>query len=140
MMTTLEGRHVTLFRLLMKRAGPEYVQDDDIRFLAYGWNEAQPRPLPDREVHHIVRHVLKYRNQWRLRPEGWHRADFLARQAERGRESARKRSEALQGRRKQVTKLRKAGWSVREIAKALGTSKDAVFRDIRHNGSGKVPG
>jgi len=41
MPTTPEGRHATLFRLLMKRAGPEYVTDDDVRAPAHGWNEAQ---------------------------------------------------------------------------------------------------
>ena len=129
--TTPEGRHVTLFRLLMARAGPAYVSDDDVHALAYGWNEAQPTSLPGREVHHIVRHVLRYRDGWRTRPEGWHRADFLERQAERGRRSGRKRSEALQGRRERVAKLRAAGWSIRDIASALGTSKDAVFRDTK---------
>ena len=136
--TTPEGRHVVLFRVLMKRAGPEYVTDDDIRALAYGWSEAQPTPLPPREVHHIIRHVLRYRDQWRTRPEGYHRADFLERQAERGRIRAAQRWGGLQERREKVAELREAGWSIRSIAEALGTSKDAVFRDTRKLDCGKV--
>ena len=128
--TTPEGRHVGLFRMLMKRAGPAHVTDDDVRLLAHGWNTAQPRPLPDREVFHIVRHVLRYRDQWRNRPEGYHRADFLEKQAARGRKSGKVRAEALRSRREWVAALRSAGWTVRDIAWVVGASKDAVFRDI----------
>ena len=41
----------------MKRAGPEYVTDDDVRALAHGWNEAQPTPLPGREVYQAAREL-----------------------------------------------------------------------------------
>lgn len=71
---TPEGRHVSLFQALMRRAGPSHVSDDDIRLLAHGWNGSLPRPLPGPEVAHIVRHVLRYRDTWRNRPEGYHRA------------------------------------------------------------------
>lgn len=127
-MTTLEGRHVTLFRLLMKRAGPEYVADDDVRLLAYGWNEAQPRPLPDREVYHIVRHVLKYRDQWRLRPEGWHRADFLARQAERHQKGLAVRREAREPKVAHAEMLAEEGFSTRRMGRRVGVGKSTAAR------------
>ena len=129
--TTPEGRHVTLFRLLMKRGGPEYVTDDDVRALGYGWNEAQPTPLPAREVHHIVEHAVQYRVRRRTRPEGWHRPDFLQRQAERGRRSGRKRAEAIQERRDQVAELQAAGWSTRSIAERLEMPQSTVVEDLR---------
>ena len=129
-MTTLEGRHVTLFRLLMKRAGPEYVADDDIRLLAYGWNEAQPRPLPDREVYHIVRHVLKYRDQWRLRPEGWHRPDFLARQAERRQASWASRRAAREPKVAHAEMLAEEGFSTRQMERRLGVDHATAARWI----------
>lgn len=128
--TTPEGRHVALFRVLMKRAGPAHVTDDDVRLLAHGWNTAQPRSLPCREVSHIVRHVLRYRDRWRARPEGYHRADFLEKQAARGRKSGRKRAEALRSRRERVAALRSAGWTVREIALVTGVSRWTVRRDL----------
>lgn len=127
-MTTLEGRHVTLFRLLMKRAGPEYVQDDDIRLLAHGWNEAQPRPLPGREVYHIVRHVLKYRDQWRLRPEGWHRADVMARQAERNRKSVAARRTSGEPKMAHAEMLADSGLSTRQIGGRLRVDHSTVVR------------
>lgn len=131
---TAEGRHVTLFRLLMRRAGPEHVTDDDVRLLAHGWNESQSRPLPSPEVGHIVRHVLRYRDDWRARPEGYHRAGFLERQAVRGRKggvaSGRTRSAAVEARRELARELRDAGWSVRDIALRTGVSWWTARRDV----------
>ena len=133
--TTPEGRHVFLFRMLMKRAGPQHVSDDDIRMLAHGWNSAQSRPLPCREVAHVVRHVLRYRDGWRSRPEGYHRADFLERQAARGRRSGEVRAAGLELRRARVRALRDAGWTVREIALATGIPR----RTLRRYVSGHEP-
>ena len=127
--TTPEGRHVVLFRMLMKRAGPEYVTDDDVRALAYGWSEAQPTPLPPREVHHIVRHVLRYRDQWRTRPEGYHRADFLERQAQRGRIRAAQRLAGLQARDRAILEAYTAGdTSQRVLALRFGIHQSTVSR------------
>lgn len=132
-MTTAEGRHVTLFRMLMKRAGTESVSDDDILLLGYGWNEAQARPLPSREVHHIVKHVHGYRAQWRAR--GWHRPDFLARQAARGVRSGKARRQARDPKRAHAELLASAGVGPSAIARTVGVHRMTVWRWLQDSGT-----
>ena len=127
-MTTAEGRHVTLFRMLMKRAATESVSDDDILLLAHGWNQAEARPLPSREVHHIVKHVHGYRAQWRARPGGWHSPEFLAAQSERGRRSGKARRAARDPKMAHVELLATAGVRPSEIARTVGVHRTTIWR------------
>lgn len=125
---TAEGRHVTAFRMLMKRAGTESVPDSFIVQLGHGWNEVQARPLPSREVHHIIEHVLRYREVWRTRQGGWHSPEWLARQRGRNRRSVAARRELREPKVAHVEMLAAAGVPKAQIAKTVGVTRMTVHR------------
>lgn len=91
--TTAAGRHMTLFRLAMRRAGYLGRSDAEVERLVWLRNAEFDPPLPWVEVRGLVKDVLGYRQKWRTRVGGNQEA-FIKRQSSRGRRSGAKRRES----------------------------------------------
>lgn len=87
-------------------------------------------PLDDREVRAIVSHAAGYAAMW---ASDGHSADFLNRQAERGRRSGEKRRERTIDRDGAIVAAHAGGMSVRGIANLYGVPRSTVGRVIRES-------
>ena len=83
------GRNCALFEAAMEWAGRKANQDLPVLGAALDVNAAFAAPLPWPEVRATAKKIEAYRARWQAR--GWHRPDWIARQAARGRASGRAR-------------------------------------------------
>lgn len=88
------GRNVDMFRAGMQWAGQERNRGLPVLPALHAINaeiaakHGKP-PLPDSEIGSVARSVERYRQQWER--AGWHKPEWLARQAARGRKGGRPR-------------------------------------------------
>ena len=95
-LATLRGRHVWLTLAGLRAAGSRRHTDDEVAAAINKLHrEEMPRfalaPLSQTDVDGIIDGIIRMRDVWRRRPEGWHDPAFLARQSHRGRKSGAER-------------------------------------------------
>ena len=134
---TAEGRNCSLFLSLCRFAGSAAGRRADLAGAAARMNAHFPAPLSAREVGHVVAHVERYRAGWEAR--GWHRPEWLARQAARGRAGGLKGGPASGAARRARTAERdrkiaeaiESGASYRAAARRFGVDVETAFRAAR---------
>ena len=136
---TAAGRNDWIFSRLMRFGGSLHASDAEVEQRAEVLNDGLLFPLAAAEVAGIVKSINgHYRAQWRAR--GWHRADFLAHQADlgrrntseqqrvKGRRSGEMRRAAVSDRDRRLLALLEAGESTRAAAAAEGVDPMTVIR------------
>lgn len=123
------GRNVDTFLEACRWAGRQANQARPVLAYVEEHNRHYAHPLPEIEERHIARSVERYRRRWI--EHGWHRPDWIDRQANRGRRSGKARRAATAGRDQLILDLVAAGRSQRQIAGAVGVSRGTVENVIR---------
>lgn len=122
------GRNCYLFDALMRWAGSAKNRELPVLTAAITANQRLDHPLPAKEVEGIARSVERYREQWDK--AGWHKPQFIEKQARRGRRSAITRGERAAERRKLIRLLREDGLTISEIMAEVGVSKRTVYNAL----------
>ena len=122
---TAEGRNCALFTALCRFAGSRAGRTADLSIEAARLNRGYGVPLPDREVHHVVASVSRYRARWEA--GGWHRPAWLARQAARRKRGVAAQRAAWAALAARAASMRSEGVPVDEIARAVGRSRRTVY-------------
>lgn len=141
---TAEGRNTSVFLSLCRFAGSARGRTADLAVEAARLNGKFQAPLPGREIHHVVKHVERYRAGWEA--NGWHRPSWIARQAARGRKGGLKGGPASGAARRARIRERDcaiagavaSGLSYRDVAERFGVAVDTVFRALARVDCGKV--
>ena len=127
-----EGRNCTLFLTLCVAAGRPANRRAALSRIAHAINATFGHPLPDAEVADTVRSVERYRREWEAR--GWHRPDWIAKQAARGRRSGQVRRQRVRERDRAIREAYGAGGvSQRALALEYGVSQMAVWKVLRRS-------
>lgn len=144
------GRECAMFLAAMQWAGRWANKDLPVLPVCESVNAKFPNPLTYGEVKSCAKKIEAYRQEWRTRPEGWHKAGFKdwgRQDSEIQAARARKRAEAHRlavGNRVVAAKLlRTEGWTVRAIAAELGLHPATAHRwtrDVKaENGLSHLP-
>ena len=134
-----EGRNVELFHALRHEAGEAVRTADRERWSDRRWSahcldaarrlNAFADPLPEREVRATARSIARWMWQHRREPRR-PLLPFSEWQRLNGQRSGRARRARTWARDQKILKLRRAGRSIREVARAVGCSVGAVNRVI----------
>ena len=125
---SFEGRNCSVFMRLCRFAGTPRGRRAHLGTFAHGLNAGLAVPLPPTEVAHIVRHVEKYRAEWEAR--GWHRPDWIAKQAARGRRSGAVRRANVALRDASILEEVMSGASQAAVARDYGLHRSTVSRIV----------
>lgn len=127
------GRNCCVFESAMEWAGKRSNANLPVLPAALAVNEAFASPLPWAEVRDTARSVERYRDRWRA--QGWHRPDWLERQAARGVASGRARRLSTAERDAAIVAAVLGGQGVRSVAREHGLAPSTVTRIMRRSGS-----
>ena len=136
---TAEGRNCTIWRDACSWAA---LRDHDGIEVLTGFLTARNAafwdhplgPLGWAELAGIGRSVEKWRDK--IRADGWHRPDWIARRVWGGVRSGESRRAAVHDRDRQIVALWAAGYPVREIAAVLGCDRGSVWHTIQRDHDG----
>ena len=131
------GRACALFVDTMKWAGRKRNRDLAVLDAALLRNREFATPLPWAEVRDCANSIERYRARWAA--QGWHRPDWLARQAERGHRgglaSGRARRLDNADRDAEIAAAVASGESMRSVARAFRKAPSTVLRIARRHQS-----
>ena len=128
---TALGRNCLIFELCMRWAGSEWNLGQAVLDEAEALNAAFLEPLDESEVLSIARSVERYRAEWIARGQFYTAEERAEYGRQRQAAGVRARRERNRERDDRIVEARRSGMSLREIARAVGVTKDVVWRVLQ---------